>query len=368
MIRLSALGDVALTTGILLRWQETLGLSFTVLTREAFAPLFERHPAVREVVGLKPDDMRGARQRRLFRDLAARFRGVPLVDLHGTLRTRMLSALWQAPVYRYPKYAVTRRLFLLSGGRMGRASLLARNVPQRYAAALDPLSSRPAAPKDLLPFFPLTEEERAWSLAALSPLTRRAGPVVALHPFATHPAKAWPAEYWRELSLLLTRRGIAHVWIGRGNSPALTAPSAAAPSPGPDSPLSLDLTNRTDVRQLIALLAQADALVTGDSGPMHLASGVSTPVLALFGPTCREWGFFPAGERDRVLQSSAACRPCSLHGKTGTACGQICMRALTPDMVAEKLRDMLPPCQDRTPETIHLCGTFSKNGDGRSRG
>lgn len=79
--------------------------------------------------------------------------------------------------------------------------------------------------------------------------------------------------------------------------------------------MSLDFTNRTDLRQLIALLAQADALVTGDSGPMHLASGVSTPVVALFGPTCREWGFFPTGENDRVLQAPLACRPCSLHGQ-----------------------------------------------------
>ena len=64
MIRLSALGDVALTTGVLMRWRETLGLTFTVLTRESFAPLFFRHPAVREVVGLKTDDLRGERQRR----------------------------------------------------------------------------------------------------------------------------------------------------------------------------------------------------------------------------------------------------------------------------------------------------------------
>lgn len=70
---------------------------------------------MREVVGLKTDDLRGERQRRLFRALAARFRDVPLVDLHGTLRTRLLSLFWKGTVYRYPKYALTRRLFLLSG-------------------------------------------------------------------------------------------------------------------------------------------------------------------------------------------------------------------------------------------------------------
>ena len=341
MIRLSALGDVALTTGVLMRWRETLGLTFTVLTRESFAPLFFRHPAVREVVGLKTDDLRGERQRRLFRALAARFRGVPLVDLHGTLRTRLLSLFWKGTVYRYPKYALTRRLFLLSGGRFGRAPLLACNVPERYAAALAPLRPQGFGRDGLSPFLAVNEDDDDWSLDALAPLTRHARPVVALHPFATHPAKAWPAAHWRELARLLADQGMAHFWIGRGDASLF----ASAPLTGPRGLMSLDFTNRTDLRQLIALLAQADALVTGDSGPMHLASGVSTPVVALFGPTCREWGFFPTGENDRVLQAPLACRPCSLHGKTGAACGHACMRSLTPDMVMEKLRRVLirPP-------------------------
>ena len=360
MIRLSALGDVALTTGVLLHWQKALSLSFTVLTRESFVSLFEHHPAVREVVGLKPDDLHGRHQYRLFLKLASRFRGVPLVDLHGSLRTRLLSALWKGPVHRYPKYGVTRCLFLLSGGRMGRSPLLARNVPQRYAAAL---CSQRLDSKELCPCFVLTEEEKAWSLNILSSLTHHGRPVVALHPFAMHPAKTWPAEYWRELSLRLTRQGIAHFWIGRGDASAFTASSGsstistraslAAKSPhAPISSLSLDMTNRTDLRQLIALLARADVLISGDSGPMHLASGLATPVLALFGPTCREWGFFPAGECDCVLQASVACRPCSLHGKTGTTCGQKCMRALTPELVEEKLREILRSCSSGYPEAF----------------
>ena len=283
----------------------------------------------------------GERQRRLFRALAARFRDVPLVDLHGTLRTRLLSLFWKGTVYRYPKYALTRRLFLLSGGRFGRAPLLARNVPERYAAALAPLRPQGFGRDGLSPFLAVNEDDDDWSLDALAPLVRHARPVVALHPFATHPAKAWPAAHWRELARLLADQGMAHFWIGRGDASLF----ASAPLTGPRGLMSLDFTNRTDLRQLIALLAQADALVTGDSGPMHLASGVSTPVVALFGPTCREWGFFPTGENDRVLQAPLACRPCSLHGKTGAACGHACMRSLTPDMVMEKLRRVLirPP-------------------------
>ena len=57
MIRLSALGDVALTTGVLEYWHRTRGWTFTVITREAFAPVLERHPAVCSIVGLAKEDL-----------------------------------------------------------------------------------------------------------------------------------------------------------------------------------------------------------------------------------------------------------------------------------------------------------------------
>ena len=52
VIRLSALGDVALPTGVLEYWHRTHGWTFTLITREAFAPVLEGHPAVRSVIGL----------------------------------------------------------------------------------------------------------------------------------------------------------------------------------------------------------------------------------------------------------------------------------------------------------------------------
>lgn len=75
MIRLSALGDVALTTGVLEYWHRTRGWTFTVITREAFAPVLERHPAVRSIVGLAKEDLRFPRQLGVFRDLAEATQG-----------------------------------------------------------------------------------------------------------------------------------------------------------------------------------------------------------------------------------------------------------------------------------------------------
>lgn len=339
VIRLSALGDVTLTTGVLLYWYKTFGSTFTVLTKAGLAPVFDHHPAVSRVLELDPDDLHGERQRTLFQLLADDFQGITLVDLHGTLRTLQLARAWKGPVFRYPKQAVQRRLFLLTKGRLFQDTLLRYNVPQRYAQALEPRGESVPAPQALLPKLFLTEDEMFQADVMLAPLLApltalnmdEVPPVVALHPFATHASKTWPLETWLQFASLLKARDITYFWVGKGE--AL-----------PTTHATQDFTNKTDLRQLSALLAHADALVTGDSGPMHLAGGVGTPVVALFGPTSREWGFFPAGARDKILQAPVSCRPCSLHGKTsGSACPYklACLTSLAPELVADALADLL---------------------------
>jgi len=106
-------------------------------------------------------------------------------------------------------------------------------------------------------------------------------------------------------------------------------------------PPELNLTNRTGLRLAAGVLARSAALVTNDSGPMHLASAVATPVVALFGPTVRAWGFYPAGERDVVLETDMACRPCSLHGGRGCARGGACLAEIRPEAVLEAVLAMV---------------------------
>ena len=72
--------------------------------------------------------------------------------------------------------------------------------------------------------------------------------------------------------------------------------------------MAADLTP-LPVPDLAAALAEVDLLVAGDSGPVHLATAVGTPALALFGPTSPErWGPPPPG---RALSLSLPCAPCS---------------------------------------------------------
>lgn len=368
VVRLSALGDVVLTTGVLLWLHRTRGWRFVVLTRPQWAPVFRNHPAVDRVATVDTRDLCPAALPGLVRGLAASLPGAGLLDLHGTLRSRLLGLLWPGPVRRYPKFSLERRLFLRSGGRLFHERLRASNVTQRYSLAVE---DAPPPRTALLPRILLDDAERERGLALLrdagllpaggmngTPDGASGGasggafatarPLVALHPYSTHPDKAWLPGAWRDLAGRLSAAGYAWFVVGRsggkGNAVAEAGDGETTPlaelveQARLAGGLAADFTDRTDLRETCALLAAADLLVTGDSGPMHLSAGVDTPVVALFGPTTREWGFYPEGPRDVVLETGDGCRPCSLHGSRRCAHSGRCMTGISPDAVFAAVR------------------------------
>jgi heptosyltransferase-2 len=82
------------------------------------------------------------------------------------------------------------------------------------------------------------------------------------------------------------------------------------------------------------VLKRSAGLITGDTGVMHMATGLGTPVVAMFGPTVRQFGFFPYNAHASVVERNLGCRPCTSHG--GPECPlehHLCMREILPDMV-----------------------------------
>jgi len=324
VFRLGHMGDVALATGVLSHWFERTGKTFVFATREANLPLLANHPAVAGTIGLTKEDLTDAGWLRKTGELTRQYKGGMFIDLHGTLRSRILALRWKGQVRHYPKFGLARRLFERTRSDRFRLKLEALNVPQRYALALD---RQPPAREDVLPHIYLTEAETLAAERQLSPISC-AGPRVALHPYATHPSKQWPAENWIRLAALLDAQDINWFVVGRNETPLTSGHER-------------DLTNKTGLRATCGLLERADLLVTGDSGPMHLACAVGTPVVALFGPTARAWGFYPAGNKDVVLERDLTCRPCSLHGAKKCARGFECMTETTPETVLDAVRACL---------------------------
>jgi heptosyltransferase II len=102
------------------------------------------------------------------------------------------------------------------------------------------------------------------------------------------------------------------------------------------------------LRSSAALIRRARALVTNDSAPLHLATAVGTPVVAIFGPTVTEQGFGPRDDRSLALgHAGLRCRPCSAHGPVVCPLGHHrCMRELPVETVVEAVA-MVVEAEDR---------------------
>lgn len=75
-----------------------------------------------------------------------------------------------------------------------------------------------------------------------------------------------------------------------------------------------DLTGFTSLKELMAVVSKLSFLLTNDSGIMHIADAFKIPLVAIFGPTVRAFGFAPYRPTSHVVEVNLKCRPCSLHG------------------------------------------------------
>ena len=155
---------------------------------------------------------------------------------------------------------------------------------------------------------------------------------------AKHFNKCWLAPYWNSMIEKLKDEKYQVVIIGTNEDrKILTGYKRAAKN------ASLDLTGKLDLEETAGLLAKARLLITGDSAPLHLAEALGTPVVALFGPTVREFGFAPFLENSVLLEKELGCRPCSAHGrkKCTHKTEKQCMRLITPMDVWEAVQKVL---------------------------
>jgi len=135
------------------------------------------------------------------------------------------------------------------------------------------------------PIVPITDADRAWA-ASLG----LEGPLVAVSPGASNSVKRWDVERFAEVALRLSSQAKVLVTGSREER------SLCSRVPG------LNLAGMMTLGQFAALLERCRVLVSNDSGPVHIAYGVGTPVVGIFLPRAyREWGSYPESDRFRAL-------------------------------------------------------------------
>jgi len=299
-----------------------------MVTKREYVPLLSHNPNVDRIIGLAPG-------RSLFR-LAAELRGdryTDLLDLHDNLRSRALRLLVPGRWHGYPKHRVARALLVHAKRNRYRDR---RPVAERYFSAARHLQVTPdGEPPDFFVGPEATEEAGDWlrsvGMDAVSSL-------VAIAPGAAHATKRWPAEHWRRLTERLILEGHRVLIVG-GPDDASLAQQLAGPYPNQVA----NAAGRFGLQGTGALLKRVRVLVSGDTGVMHMASGVRTPVVALFGPTVEAFGFFPYTPRATVVELPLPCRPCSTQGGPRCPLGHHrCLVEMEPGTVYSALRLVVP--------------------------
>ncbi len=315
VIRLDLIGDLVLSTVTIRTLKRTYpDAEIDLISVPASAKVIQGDPDLTHILAYDPN---------IWRRPAAFLRRQNWHELRLLLKT-LRTREYDLTVSLFGRWAST--LASLSGaprtlGFRGECfpGLLTDTVPGKhwqpgehkhevdYCLALAQAAGATVSPEDRYPHLsvlPQTHLEIAKLLADQDIQTDR--PLIACHVSANNgQSKRWPVPYWATLLDRLSREANAQVVLtGAPNDLPLIEKITRRMRTQP-----CNLAGKTNLTQLVALLQRADLMISGDSGPMHMACAVETPVIAIHGPTDPALSG-PVSPYATILRSDIWCSPC----------------------------------------------------------
>ncbi len=329
IVKLSALGDVVQSLPVAMAiHRQRPEAQIDWLVERPSAGLLKDHPALHQVLVSPRHQMAEAAGLPLapLGDFGRALRATrydAVVDLQGLMKSAICVALsrarrkigWRGGKEPLAAWAYNQRLAPYDPDRP---------ALERYLDMLEPLGlERPAQVE-----FGLTPgPEELAAARALLPWEDDGRPLVVLHPVAKWDSKLWPLAHWVELAGLLGAQGARLAISGTQEDENIARLIEHRTGLGRDL---VDLSGRTSLKELAALLALAQAVVCTDTGVMHLAAAMGAKVVALFGPTA-PWRTGPFGLGHVILRAGLDCSPCFER-----FCGELkCMEQISPAQAAE---------------------------------
>ncbi len=328
------LGDAVMTTPALLRLREQFpDAHITLLGPEKLRDLWRHHPAVNETISFAAGESVFAIGKKLRAekfDLALVLPNSPRsaleVFLAGIPQRVGYSRPWRnffltqtvAPrpgAVKMRKRTAAEIRQLVAGEKIGnRKSATGNRLAHQLHEYLHLVAALGANPEPLAPQLTVTPEEIAAAKTKFG-LEKIAGPIFGLNPGAEYgPAKRWPVEKFIAAAKEIQQRTHCTWLLFGGKSDVAITSQIASQLPSANSQL-LNFAGQTSLRELMALLKLCRVLLTNDTGPMHVAAALGTPVVVPFGSTSPELTGpgLPGDARNCLLKSDAPCSPCFLR-------------------------------------------------------
>jgi ADP-heptose:LPS heptosyltransferase len=326
IIRLSSAGDVILTSPLLkLIKQREPESEVHFVVKSKYSDLIRYNPNIDSVHLVQESAAFGELERLRNRLIGERFDST--LDLHNNFRSIYLRKETAKHISIVNKEIIRRAVLVKM--KLNFYSKI-RSTALKYAQVYDSRLTQVARPEI---FFPEETEERAaesWKRAKI-----RGEKAIFFCPGSRHFTKRWPVENWTELAKTLSTKG--HVALVGGEEDAATCRAI-----GEECPVS-DFSGKFTILESAAILCYADLVITSDSFLMHAANALGKKIVAIFGSGVKEFGFFPYGVENRIMEVNGLhCRPCSHVGRESCPKKHFrCMLDTTPEMVSSAAMEIL---------------------------
>ena len=310
IIRFSSIGDILLTTPII----RSLRIHYPqaqidFVTKKQFSPLLENNPHLNNIITL---DAKKSSYFQLIKRIRATHYDL-VIDLHKKLLSMLLSILVKhRTIIRYQKRHFYRQL--LSHPKYFHHLKGIKSTVYLYASVLKKL--RISLDNNTLELY--TDDSKSMEILAKFGISKNKYKIF-ISPGATSYTKRYPAELWAELiNLIPFEWNPEIVLLGDDKDKSICNEIVRNANRSDGRAVSdksiKNLAGITTLQDLIYLIDNSDIFLSNDSGPMHIASALQKPQIALFGGTSSKLGFAPINEKAVILELDLKCRPCSLHG------------------------------------------------------
>lgn len=310
IIRFSSIGDIVLATPLvrcLRKKFPSAEIDFAV--KEQNAGVLSGNPHISNIIPCKNS---------IF-DIIAKLRAQKydyVLDIHGNFRSFIVSLFLGGKILKSRRYLLERFMLTEFGINLfGQAA----PVAGRYLGA----ASRLGVEADGLG----TEfyiDKNIKNQRGVPP-----GIYAGLCPVSVWNTKRWPAENFIELGKKIAAKSGCGILIFGGPRDAEYCEGIKKSIGGPAFNLCC-----ASIQETAFYLTMCRVLVTSDTGVMHVADALKIPVIALFGPTVKEFGFYPQGAASKVISVDLSCRPCSTKGSRKCPVGNFrCMKGISAEEV-----------------------------------
>lgn len=330
VVRLSSIGDIILSTPlirVLRRHYPQTKIHYAI--KKEFASLLKHNPNVDRIIEVDSKEINPTRQ------VITEEHYDWVLNIQKSHRaTQLLSGVPRQKICTYSKERLRRFLLIQFKWNFYREI---KPVYQRYFEAVeqwhlvdDGLGTEVFVPSD--------EQDHVQTILE-SHFGKAKKKLVAICPGATYANKRWTTSGFQlVIQQLISQHHCSIVLLG-GPSEIELCHEIELQIHSADI---LNLAGKLTLLGSAAVLKSCQVALTNDSGLMHLAQAQKTPVVVLFGPTVKEFGFFPLPIRSTVLETHLSCRPCTKMGRDECPLGHHkCMRDISAESVWTAVADYL---------------------------